>query len=243
MRALLAPDILRMWEIASRQRPIDRALTLLTGARPESSAEHLAALSISERDAQLLDLRRRTFGETLNGFCECPQCATHLEICFNAAEIQSTSDIRLDGLEVESHGVAVRFRLPNSVDLAEAISLQDTDRAREVLFRRCISEARRGDAIIAPDELPLEVREEVNRRMAELDPAAVVKLNLQCPSCSHSWQVLFDIAAFFWAEISAHARRLIREVDALGRAYGWSEAEILNLSSKRRQAYLELIER
>jgi hypothetical protein len=68
-----------------------------------------------------------------------------------------------------------------------------------------------------------------------------VLLGLHCPLCSHSWQALFDIASFFWTEISAHARRLLREVDALARAYGWSEAEILGLSASRRQAYLELI--
>jgi hypothetical protein len=77
--------------------------------------------------------------------------------------------------------------------------------------------------------------------MATADPAAEVLLNLQCPLCTHSWQAFFDIAAFFWTEISAHARRLLHEVDALARIYGWDEAEILGLSPTRRQAYLELI--
>jgi hypothetical protein len=77
--------------------------------------------------------------------------------------------------------------------------------------------------------------------MAASDPVAEVLLDLRCPLCAHSWQALFDIASFLWMEISAHARRLLREVDALARAYGWGEAEILGLSATRRQAYLELI--
>jgi hypothetical protein len=241
MRALLAPDILRMWEAGGDQQPIERALTLLAAACPESSRDQLAVLSISRRDSQLLELRQRTFGDILNAFSECPQCAGRLEICFAAAAIKTTGDNRPDVQEMESRGLTVRFRLPNSVDLAGALSAGTIDRAREALLYRCVIEARRGEAIVAPNELPPEVSEEINRRMAESDSAAEVLLNLQCPFCSHSWEALFDIAAFFWTEISAHARRLLREIDALARTYGWGEAEILGLSATRRQAYLELI--
>jgi hypothetical protein len=240
MRALLASDILRMWEDGRDQPPIDRARTLLAAARPENSREELAALSISRRDSQLLELRKQTFGSTLNALSECPECAGQLEIRFAAEAIKSASDDRPDIQEMESDGITVRFRLPNSIDLVEAIPTGNIERAREALFCRCVIEARRGDAIVASNELPPKVSEEIDRRMAS-DPAAEVLLNLQCPLCSHGWQALFDVAAFFWTEISAHARRLIREVDALARTYGWCETEILDLSATRRQAYLELI--
>ena len=58
---------------------------------------------------------------------------------------------------------------------------------------------------------------------------------------AHEWELLFDIAEFFWTEISAQAQRLLREIDALARAYGWTEHEILSLPAQRRQTYLELI--
>lgn len=241
MRALLAPDIVRMWEVGRDQAPIERAISLLSIASVGSSREELAALSISRRDCQLLELRRRTFGDTLNAFSECPQCAGRLEIRFATTAIKPSHGDSPDILEMESHGTTVRFRLPNSIDLAEAIAGGDIHRAREALFCRCVVEARKEGAIIAANELPQEVREEINRRMAESDPAAEVLLSLQCPFCTHSWQTFFDIASFFWIEISAQARRLLREVDALARSYGWGEAEILGLSATRRQAYLELI--
>lgn len=241
MRALLAPDIVRMWEAGRDQKPIDRAISLLAAAGTEKSRDELAALSISRRDSRLLDLRRQTFGNTLNAFSECPQCAGRLEIRFSAAAIEATADDRPNILEMKLQGITVRFRLPTSIDVAEAIAAGDIDRAREALFCRCVIEARKGDAMIAPNELPARVSEEINRRMAASDPAAEVLLNMQCPLCAHSWQPLFDIASFFWIEISAHARRLLREVDTLARTYGWSEAEILGLSARRRQAYLELI--
>ena len=44
-----------------------------------------------------------------------------------------------------------------------------------------------------------------------------------------------------WTEVQAHAAQLLRDVHLLASNYGWREAEILNLSPVRRQAYLELI--
>jgi predicted DNA-binding transcriptional regulator AlpA len=77
--------------------------------------------------------------------------------------------------------------------------------------------------------------------MAAADPLADIRLGLICPACGHAWQVLFDIVTFFWSEIDAWARRTLREVHALARAYGWREAEILALTARRRQHYLEIL--
>jgi len=51
----------------------------------------------------------------------------------------------------------------------------------------------------------------------------------------------FDIASFFWAEICVQAKRLLREVHTLARAYGWREMDILSMSPARRQFYLEMV--
>jgi hypothetical protein len=53
--------------------------------------------------------------------------------------------------------------------------------------------------------------------------------------------VLFDIVSFFWTELSAQAKRLLREVHTLARGYGWREADILAMSARRRQLYLDLV--
>jgi hypothetical protein len=50
-----------------------------------------------------------------------------------------------------------------------------------------------------------------------------------------------DIASFLWTELNVHAKRVLGEVDAFARAYGWSESEVLRMSRARRQSYLELI--
>ena len=77
--------------------------------------------------------------------------------------------------------------------------------------------------------------------MAECDPQAEVLIDMECPDCGHRWQMLFDIAAFLWTEIAVAAKRLLREVHTLARAYGWREADILSLSAARRQFYIEMV--
>src|SRR5262249_55645931 len=63
---------------------------------------------------------------------------------------------------------------------------------------------------------------------------------LRAPACGHGWQADLDVGAFVLAEVDAHAARLLGEVHGLAHAYGWSEADILALSTARRRRYLEL---
>ena len=76
--------------------------------------------------------------------------------------------------------------------------------------------------------------------MEVCDPLAAIDIPLDCLNCGHQWQPLFDIVSFFWTEIAAQARRLLREVHTLARYYGWREADILAMSAIRRQFYLEM---
>ena len=85
------------------------------------------------------------------------------------------------------------------------------------------------------------MKQKIIDQMALADPQADVQLNLSCPACNHHWQSVFDIVSFFWSEIHAWAQRTLREIHALASAYGWREADILALSPRRRQLYLEMI--
>ena len=86
--------------------------------------------------------------------------------------------------------------------------------------------------------LPTGVVEAVEARMSKLDPQGETILELRCAACGHQWRAALDIGRFFWQELAAEARRLLREVHLLASAYGWGEAEILALTPARRDAYL-----
>lgn len=244
MRSLSACDILHVWEQGQRQHPVDRALTLLAAACPEMRRDEFAALSIGQRDALLFSLREQTFGSTLNGFAECPQCAERLEFTIPAADVQMTPpqfEEEKRELEMIAGGLVLRFRLPDSLDLAAAAGCEEVDTARRLLVQRCVLQANRDGEPISCSELPDEVINQLAERMSEWDPQAEVLLDLTCPACGHRWKTIFDIVSFFWTEICVQAKRLLREVHTLAQAYGWREADILSMSAVRRQFYLEMV--
>jgi uncharacterized protein (UPF0212 family) len=232
----LSPEqILAVWETGRQQHELDQALTLLGAAAPELTREELNSLTVGERDARLLRLRTLVFGSSATGFAECPECGERIEFPIDTAALLQPKVSVTAPHEMEVDGMRVRFRLPTSRDLAEVVSAPDASDGLDQLIRRCIVE------VDPPNELPSVGIEALARAIVEADPQAEITLAISCPSCGHGWEMLFDIAQFFWNEIAGQARRILREIDALARAYGWTEREILGLSARRRQSYLELI--
>jgi predicted RNA-binding Zn-ribbon protein involved in translation (DUF1610 family) len=130
-------------------------------------------------------------------------------------------------------GERVEFSL-DSRDLADAVTAPDQTRGARRLIEQCVIEPR------LPEELSDDVVEALSHAMAKADPQAEIIISLGCPNCGKHWKLLFDIAYFFWNEIAAQAQRLVYEIDALARAYGWTECEILSLPAQRRRTYLEM---
>jgi hypothetical protein len=235
MQRLSAEKILAVWETGRRQHALDRALTILAAASPGASRAALADLSVGERDARLIQLRALVLGPRAEGFAECPRCAERVEFPLDTTAFAQPKELGATAHEIEVNGTRVSFRLPTSRDLAEVVTAPDSSQGLRRLVESCV---------LAPDEalsLPDETVEAVSRAMLEADPQAEITLQFTCPACVHEWESLFDVADFFWNEIAAQAQRLLREIDALARAYGWTEREILRLPAQRRQTYLELI--
>ena len=243
MRTLPARDLLQVWEWGESQHPVDRALTLLAVACPEMSRDKLASLSIGQRDVLLLALRELAFGPRLDGFAECPECRVRLEFTVNVADLRTADSAQpLDAeLTLEVEGFDVRFRLPNSLDLAAVAHCDDVGAARDLLVKRCVLNACQDEADIAVEALPETVVTALGADVVKRDPLSEVQLAFHCPACGHRWQQILDIVSFLWAEISSQAKRLLNEVHTLARAYGWREADIVAMSARRRQLYLEMV--
>jgi len=240
MPSLSARDVVEAWEAGRDRHPIDRALLLLSLARPELPAPELAALTVGQRNRRLLILRRDLLGPALNGYAECPHCGQGLEFALDAnalllpepagaAFTATVEDLELD------------LRLPDSQDLAAVVHLDGLASARRLLLERCILAARHDGAPLDPAFLPDALLPALAETLAEHDPQAETRLRLTCDACGHAWSALFDIVSFLWTEIEAYARRLLHETHTLARAYGWNEAEVLALSSTRRKFYLDLV--
>lgn len=242
MRSLTDFEVLQVWERGQRLHPVDRALALLAAANPNTSWEQLAHLPVGRRDEQLLSLREASFGSRFTSYTECPHCEARLEFEIEASQLRLPSPDKLEvGNEgsLEGEGYTIRFRLPDSFDLAAVAQSPDVSMARQTLLQRCVISVEREG--IPANQLPTLLESQLAESIAQSDPQADLQLDLSCPACGHNWQLTFDIETFLWAEIKSLAKRLLREVHTLARAYGWREADILSMSAARRQAYLELV--
>jgi hypothetical protein len=250
-RALSASELLHVWERGDGRPSLEQGLLLLSVACPGVAPGDLARMPVGRRDAVLMELRHRTFGSALNGLAVCPSCGERVEVGFPLealfAQHQMAPDLSLDPGQAETHkmstsGYELAFRLPTSADLLPlaANSRPDPQAARQTLLEGCLLAAEHQGQPVPAADLPAEVVEALVARMEELDPLADVILPLTCPACGNAWEVAFDIVSFFWAEINAWGERLVREVHTLASAYGWREADILAMTARRRQKYLEL---
>ncbi|MGH2883643.1 MAG: phage baseplate protein [Solirubrobacteraceae bacterium] len=218
-----------------------RALTLLGAACSEASPDELASLSIGRRDADLLALREGTFGSEMAGVAVCPRCGEQLELLFGVAQIRQQSVAQAgQAFALTVDGYQLQVRPPNSMDLAAIGAQHDASLRRRLLLERCLIAVHREATPVATDELPANVIIAVEEGIARADPQADIRLAISCPACDHRWEGVFDILSFFWSEIEAWAARILHEVHILASAYGWREHDILALSARRRQFYLEM---
>lgn len=241
MQALTPERLLEVWERGQEHSPTLRALSLLAAAEPEAAWEDLGALPLGERDRRLLELREETLGRGIEGVVDCPACRDPLDIALDARELRSGPEVPNAVTErVSQDGVALRFRPANSHDLLAAERCAGVEEARRLLAGRCLLETRCGDQRLLEADLSEEDLEALGAGMEEADPGAELLLELRCPACGHEWEEPLDVASFFWAELDVQARRLLRDVHVLARAYGWREGDILVLSPWRRRVYLEM---
>jgi hypothetical protein len=241
MRPLSAPELLEVWEHGEYQHAIDKALTLLAVCCPERNPEELAGLSIGQRDALLFALRELMVGPLLDAFAECPACHEHLEFSLAISNILSGAMIPDDNeIRLEAEGFEVRFRLPNSIDFAAIANLGIIE-GEKTLLHQCVRRVVQDGNEIALESLPEKVTSAMVKKMQEYDPLAEVMLSLECPACGNHWPMLLDIVSFFWAELEAQAKQLLRQVHILARYYGWQEADIISMSAQRRYHYLDMV--
>lgn len=240
-RALTQSEMLSMWERGEGRRPSRRALALLSGAAPETSAGELADVPVGRRDAALLALREQLFGSAFAGVTSCPACGVEIELAFHADEVRRGGADEPASVRVVERGYEVEARLPSTADLSFIEAMEDVAAARAQLFERCIVRSTLDGESIEASALPEAVVEVVAARMASLDPQADVQIETECPSCAHAWREPFDIVTFLFTELAAIARGLLGDVHELASSYGWSERDILALSPARRNAYLEML--
>ena len=230
--------VLALWE-----RGLGHAGWARGDALLQAADEGTAPRTLGERTVGLLKLHAALFGPEIELLSHCPSCdsvAHFTSDCDALIEhLPAAASAEAQCLEVED--VAIEFRLPAIADLTAA-SIADTDEgfARRVIDR-CVLTCTRDGETVPISALPDLVLDALSRRMETLDPGAAVLFALDCPQCAAHWSAPLDVGELVWQKVQVSAERLLLDVDALARAYGWTERDVLNLSPARRAAYLQIV--
>ena len=219
------------------------------------------ALSVGDREALLLHLRRISFGSRIDCVANCPAdgCGEPMDLSFEVADLlvppvqEQAVQEQADGqvgetavAEVAQAGAdwRVAYRAPAGADQEAVAALARTDpaAAAHTLLDRCVVSVADPQGVPVPRDAALPALERLlPELMSRRDPQAEIRLSLDCPACGHWFEILFDTADFLVAELAARGRSIFDEVHLIARHYHWAEAEILSLSAGRRRRYLSLI--
>lgn len=240
--------------------PVERVSTILAhcithlGGRPCESLEQVRELTLGDREALLLHIQRLTFGDDMACTLPCPSCSKVMDFHLQAHQLilhapEPRQQYREESFLLDATHWHVRFRLPRGADVETALHEcgGTTEAAAIALLRRCIDWVRHdgtqnGEENISIASWPQQLAARISERMAELDPQAETMLQMECPACGHGFSALFDAADYLVRQLAARERQLFCDVHTLALAYHWSESEILNMPSRKRKLYLELLD-
>lgn len=196
-----------------------------------------APRGLGARNRALLALRNALFNRRWFLCSACPACATESEFavdCVDLADQLAEHPVE-ECTTIEWSGRTLTARAPTVDDLIAIAREADGAGAARALLARCLD----GADDLAIDEQAIE---RLEGQLEALDPAASIAFQVRCVACDHEWSSPLDVGEALSAELQRAAERTLTEIDALARAYGWSEAEVMQLSPVRRAAYLQLVE-
>jgi hypothetical protein len=237
MRTFTGDLLLTAWDRCAGEHDLNRALTMLAIALPESGREQLAELSISERNVLLLRLHEMSFGPHLRGFAVCTRCGARLEFALAADELAARLEAERakDSIEWNDDATHLRMRPVNTRDLLASLEMPDVAQAQERLLACCLTASTPVDGAVLRT-LPAALA-----TFERLNAAAELRCTIECPDCASVETLDLDVARFLWLEVRHAALRLFEEIHVLAGAYGWSERSILRMSPQRRGTHLEML--
>lgn len=257
LRPLHGADEEAIKDVAQTRVPVERITLLLTrcltelGPKTIVAANDVRALTVGDREALLLHLRRLMYGDRIQAILTCPyrECGEKMDLELSVGALlvspnEQAKDVYEIVINENGKAYTVKFRLPTGADQEAVVPLarRDPAAASTRLLRRCVQEIRSHGAFInVEEELPDAVTEAISQKMAELDPQAETLLRLICPICEYEFWVNFDIGDYFFKEFMLHSQTLYREVSMLALHYHWSERDILEMTRSKRRMYLELL--
>jgi hypothetical protein len=240
-QALTDAQLLTIWERGLALGPTERALLTLGVADPSLDAAAVRNWSVGRRDARLFELRAATFGAAMRCCVTCPRCCEDSEFDLDMRElcaVERGGDIVIREFD-DCHICA---RMPTSEDLCAIEHIGNMQAAEALLWERCVEIRDQAGQPIAVESIDSQMRVRIEAMLDECDPLLDPGFQVACAECGLNWVAPCDAPHMLWLDLARSARELLAQVDALARAYGWTEEQILGLSCGRRQLYLAMVE-
>ncbi len=255
LRPLSGRDEMFLAEEGATLAPAARASAMLVrclerlGPYAPTTLDNVRALTVGDRDALLLHLRRLVFGNRMSVELACPHpgCGERMDLELRVSELLAPAYAQpAEAYEAvlgpPEAAYRVRFRLPTAADQEFAAPFAAGGAAAGMLIlRRCVLAIGAAAIGVEIGELPASIAVDLSARMAALDPQAEIVLNLTCPDCGGNFRSDLDIADYLFAELADRRRELYRQVHRLAFHYHWSEDAILGMSQTRRLLYLDAL--
>ena len=211
--------------------------------------ELVKSLTLGDREALLLHIRRMTFGDKLNCVIDCTnedcECKIGLDLklsdlllpSYQKAQEQYQKTITHKGVKYK-----VDFRLPTGLDQEEiaGIAKEDPEGASDRLIKACILKIDQNGGKCAT-QIPSSVYDEVFNRIDQLDPQAEIGFKLKCPECNREFNTILDAGIYFRNELQYNINELYNEIHFLAYHYHWSEHEIMAMSIGKRRLYCDML--
>ncbi len=207
---------------------LDRCVAYPNG--PERVAS--GALTVGDRTALVLHVRRLTFGPILDLVIACQECGELLDagVPLSSLFAPPAEDSAPDHALVLPGGT-MQLRLPTGDDLLGVRDLA-VDDAAGALLARCVQGG-------AEPELGEDARTAVGDAMARLDPQAELLLAISCAVCGAGGVVDLDVGSLLLGELGERAAEHELAVHLFALHYHWRENDTLALPVGRRRRYLE----
>ncbi|MCX6243079.1 MAG: hypothetical protein NTU98_00090 [Bacteroidetes bacterium] len=194
-----------------------------------------AILAVPDRDRVLMAVYFNTYGNTVRSTVICSSCKKNYDVSFSLEEwyreLQKPAERKPNGKGTEypfKTPRGVKFRLPTGEDEMEVVSMEPGQAEAEML-RRCIPE---GTLKYNSDQL--------QKSMQEVAPLADAEIEANCPECSVSQILHFNLQQYMLSSLMKEKDNLAAEVHLLARFYGWGLNEILELPRSSRKSYVAL---
>jgi hypothetical protein len=202
------------------------------------TAKLLPMLSIGDKVALLLHVRRMELGDRLGCTVLCTECSKSVSVELSTSMLLNhTASPPSVSYAVEACGLRLQVRPLTIIDQDMLLNGNEGEDLEENLARASIISS---DSPL-PEKLPAAVIEAIGSKLEEVDPLSDITLDVTCPECGVKFHASFIPEDFLFRELDIGHVDLESEVHCLALHYHWSEREILSLPVRRRRKYIALI--